>query len=201
MNHKKTQVTDIAVIKEEVSPVVILAKKIDVKDAKSMETASELRTRLKQYDKTITTEKAKVLDPLNAARKAEMARWKPVETVLEQAFEILDTKMSDYQTAEKKRADEEAARIAARIGEGKGKLKLETAVEKIGNIDTPAKVVVTDSGSTKWRTDKRLKVTDKSKIPLDYLEVNDSKLKQALLAGIVIEGAEIEEVQVPVNSR
>jgi hypothetical protein len=162
-----------------------------------MEQASNLRSTVKQYIKDLTEEKEKVTKPLNEALKAERARFKPLEEKAEAIIEHLDRQMSAYQTAEAKRAADEEAKIAARIGEGKGKLKMETAVAKLAAIDTPDKTV----GGTRFVTDYEIVITDLRAIPEQYLkiEVRTLVLKAALKAGVAVPGATLKEVQRPVN--
>lgn len=198
---KTTNVDDkqVAIIQTEISPVVAKAKAIVVKDVKSMGEASEMLSQVgKQLDK-IDTEKQKVLKPLNEARMAELTRWKPVISILERAEEYLRESISTYQTNEVKRVREEEAAIAARVGEGKGKLKVETAVKKIEQIEEVETSVATEGGLTKFRETKILKITDERKIPREFLVVNEKKLLEALKAGVVVPGAELDIKLIPVN--
>lgn len=185
-------------LKKELPKIVT---KIEIVDAVSMKNATETLSLLNQRLDSITEEKEKVTKPLNEALKAERARWKPYETQLEDAISMIRTGMSKYQTAEAKRIKDEADAIASRVKEGKGNLTLETASKKIAAIEKPADVVNTDVGQVKFRTDKKLKITDENKIPREYLVVDEKKLLDALKNGIVVSGAEIEEIQTPINFR
>ena len=168
-----------------------------VVDKDTLAQASELRAAAKKYLKGLTEEKEKVTAPLNAALKAERARFKPFEEKAEAVIAHLDKQMSAYQTAEMKRAAEEEAKIAARIGEGKGKLKLETAVAKLATIDTPDKTV----GGTRFVTDYEVVVTDIRAIPDQYvkIEIKTAILKTVLKSGVKVPGVTLKEIQRPVN--
>jgi hypothetical protein len=168
-----------------------------VTDKDSLEQASLLRSTVKKYLKDLTEEKERVTKPLNEALKAERSRFKPLEEKAEAIITHLDKQMSAYQTAEAKRAADEEAKIAARIGEGKGKLKMETAVAKLAAIDTPDKTV----GGTRFVTDHEVVITNLHAILEQYLkiEVRTMVLKAALKAGVVVPGATLKEVQRPVN--
>lgn len=186
-------------------PAQQILKKVEDKytitNASTLEKASEMRTVLKAELKRITEHKETKTKPMNAALAAVRADYKPFEIPLENAIELINTAMSDYQKAEMKRVRDEEAKIAARVGEGKGKLKIETAVKKLGEIEKPASAIVTQSGGTKFRYDKRAKILDLSKVPTEYLLPNIAMIEEALKRGIVIPGCEIEEVPVPVNTR
>lgn len=158
--------------------------------------------------KELTTEKEKLTKPLNAALKEIRARYKPAEDKLGGFIEKIRDSMSDYQTAETKRADEEAAKIAARVGDGRGKLGVETAARKLGEIAVPVKAIGTNAGAVHFRTDKVLKITDIDKIRgfaartgnWSFFELDESTLLTALKNGQAVPGAEIETKQVPVNT-
>jgi hypothetical protein len=188
-------------IKKEVSPLVAKAQAVTIMSADDMKEATVLLSVVNKKLDAITAEEEKVTKPLNEALKAERARWSPMKTILKDAVSVLRTKMSAYQTAETKRAQEEKARIASRIGDGKGKIKMETAVRKLDEVDSPDTKVQTDAGALTFRATPTLKITDTHAIPREYLVVDEKKLLDALKAGVSVPGAEIEVIQVPVNRR
>lgn len=166
-----------------------------VTDKKTLEQASDIRSQAKKYLKDLTAEKEKVTKPLNDALKAERARFKPLEEKAEKVIKYLDRQMTEYQTAEAAKAEAAKEKIAARIGDGKGKLQIETAMNQISNVETPDEVI----GNTQFVTAYELIVTDIKAIPDEYLkiEVRTLALTQALKAGTVVPGAELREVKKP----
>ena len=166
-----------------------------VTDKKTLEQASDIRSKAKKYLKDLTTEKEKVTKPLNDALKAERARFKPLEEAAEKVIKYLDRQMTDYQTAEAAKAEAAKEKIANRIGDGKGKLQLETAMNKIAEVETPDEVV----GNTQFVTAYELIITDMKAIPDEYLkiEVRTMALTAALKSGLKIAGAELKEVKKP----
>lgn len=200
---KKTKVEDkrIAVIQTELSPIVTKARGVVVTDEKSMQAASLMLSELNKKADMIEEEKQKVLKPLNEARTAEINRWKPVLSVLETATDHLRGTIGAWQTAEVKRVRAEELAIANRVGEGKGKLKVETAVKKIEEIETPQGQVATEAGLVKFREDKIVKITDEKLIPREYLVVDEKKLLEALKGGVAVPGAELDIKMTPVNFR
>lgn len=187
------------VLKEEASPAVKEAQKIVIKDVKGMTVATEVLSNLNKHLDAITKEKEKVTKPLNEALKAERGRWKPIETELETAIANVRGKMSDYQTAEMKRAREEEAKIAARVE--RGTLKMETGVKKMEEIERVDEKVETTAGSISFREDKVLKITNESLIPEKYWLIDDVMLLNDLKKGLEVPGAEIDIKMVPLNRR
>ena len=190
---------EIAIVKK-INPVIEEVNSIEI-TSETMPKAVELLSQLNKFLDKLTEEKEKITKPMNEALKEVRSRYKPTELLLEGAISHLRSDMSQYQTEQLRIKKEEEEKIAARIGDGKGKLKIETAVDKINNLNTPASKVSTDAGEVKFRTDKKLKITDENLIPREYLEINESKLLSALKLGNIIPGAEIELIQTPINSR
>lgn len=186
-------------IQKEASPLVEKAKALTIKKPADMEKASDMRSSLKKMAAKIDTEKNKVMRPLLDAVAAERARWAPAEKAIKEALSFVDRSMIDYQTEQQAIADEKAAKIEARIGKGKGKLGLDTAVAQIEDIDKPEAVITSEVGGTKFRAHNVLIVDDITKIPFEYLLVDESKLKAALLDGVNVKGAHIKVEQRPVN--
>lgn len=182
-------------------PIVTEAINVTINNKETLETATELLSKLNRLNDKIIEEKEKVTKPLNEALKAERSRWKPIEVQHQQAIDHLRAEMSRYQTEEIKRQGEEKAKIASRIGEGKGKLKLDTAVKKMEEIEKPETSVTTATGMIKFREDKVLKVTNLSSIPKKYFILNESLVLSDLKAGVAIPGAELDIKMVPLNFR
>ena len=192
------------IIHKEVGSILTKAEKHEITDAPSMATAVSMLSEANKRIDQITEEKEKVTKPLNEALKAERSRWKPAEELGEKIISILRSKISTYQTEQKRIAEAEAKKIEARIGEGKGKLKLETAVAKIEAIDTPEARVSTDAGMVKFRTDLVVKIINPKEVPEKFITeiIWDKKAIQAAYKrGEHVPGTIVEEVQTPINFR
>ncbi len=188
-------------IKEEASPVIRDAEKLSIMTATEMKKATEILSKLNKYNDNLVADMKKVTDPLNAALKEIRGRYNPVKTVLESAIEIIRKKMGAYQTEALRLQKIEEDKIAARVGEGKGKLKMETASKKMGEIEKPDAIVEAESGSLSFISKQQLKVTNEGLIPDEYFILNEKAVLDALKAGLLVPGAEIEIIQVPRNSR
>ncbi len=196
------QTKEVKAIEKGIAVAVAKAEKIVViKTDVELEQASEVLSQLNQYNDGLKAEKKKMTAPANDTLKAIKAFFAPIEDRVVPKIDAIRGAMSAYQTEKANRTREEEAKIASRIGEGKGKLKFETAVKQMGELDKPLEKVTTASGSLQFREDKKLKIVDASLIPREYLIVNESKVLEALKAGIEVKGATIELVQVPINRR
>lgn len=188
-------------LKRSIASVAEQVTALTIKSADDMKKAVVVLSTLNKYADSVKAKKDTLAKPLNLAIKNVRAMFKPLEETYEGAIEALRAKMSAYQTEAKRLADEEAAKIAARVKPGTGNLTIETAVEKIQAIDKPADNVATDVGDVKFRETKILKVVDASIVPREYLVLDEKKILDDLKAGKMIAGCEIEIIQTPVNYR
>lgn len=166
-----------------------------------MEQATAILSRLNQFSDSLTKEKEKVTKPLNAALKAERERFKPLESMLESSIATIRRNMSAYQTEKVRLQRIEEQKIADRIGTGKGKLKIETAIAKIDAVEKPEVKVTTDNGSVRFTPMRKFEVTDSSLLPKEYITANEVAIRAAMKAGTELPGVRYWTEQVPVNTR
>lgn len=191
----------VPVLKEQLPPIIKSAESIEIVDEASKTKATQLLSILNARNDKVVAEKKTITDPANAILKRERARWKPIETMLSQGIDVLRTKLSRYQTEQKRIADEEAEKIAARVAPGRGNLSSEKAVEKIAAIATPSKVTVTDAGSVKFRTVPKFEVMDLTLLPIEYHLANETAIRAAMREGTQLPGVRYYEEEEPINSR
>lgn len=196
----KTEITPHPVRKD-ILLVARQAEEIHITDDKTMSEAVELLSVLNRKSDEIENEKNKVMRPALDVVAAERARWKPVETFLKGHIDTLRTAISRYRTEAKRIADAEELKIAERVGPGKGKLKPETAIKQMGEIDRPEGAVKAESGSVSFRTDKCFEVVDISKLPIAYLLPNETEIRKAMKKGEELPGVRYYTEEVPINSR
>jgi hypothetical protein len=188
-------------IAKKLAPLAEQANTLEITDQSSLKEATSILSQLNKFNDDIDHEESKVLDPLKEAMKAEKARWKPAKDYYKAGIEAIRLKMATYQTNLVNSTKEKEQKIVSRIGQGRGKLTIESAVKQIESIPQIEKETATEEGLVQFRERKQLKVTDLSLIPDYYWQINEDLLLEDLKAGKDIPGAEIEIVQVPVNFR
>ena len=197
---KKTKKKDIVVaIAKKVSPIVKGAQSLVIDSPDSLRTAVETLSKLNSYLDRVVLDREKITVPMNAALKDVRAKYKPIESTLETAIELIRGKMSVFQTASMQAQKEAEAKIAAKVEAGK--IDLDTAVSKLNAIEAPAQGVRTDVGMVNFKTVKKLKITNPSLVPDEFWFIDEAVLFAALKNGRVVPGAEIEEIQVAINYR
>jgi len=192
---------EVAVLEKKVMPLIEAASTYTISTQNDMTHATILLSELGTYYDNVVSAREKVTKPLNAALAAARDMFNPIEKPAKAAIDALRGRISDYQTAETRRVQEEEAKLAERVKEGRGNLTLETAVRKATEIDKPETLINTESGSLKFRTGQKLKITDEKLIPRKFLLIDEKSLFEALKEGQMIPGAEIEKIQIPINSR
>lgn len=189
------------IIQKKIYPLIEKEKALVIKSPEDVKTATTLLSGFNKIVDAVVEEKNKVLEPLNKARTAEINRWKPIILLYEPHIDSLRQKLSDYQTLATKEHDTKANAIADRIGEGKGSLKMETAMKKIDSLEKPQEKVATEQGTITFRAIPKLVITSLNDIPREYLIPDEKKILEALKAGQEVKGARIDIIQVPVNNR
>lgn len=192
--------TSLSVI-DEITPLLMSITIPKIVDEQTLKTSTEVLSQANVYLKRLKDDKDLMVKPLNEALKEIKSRYKPLEDKLDTIVDTIRKDMSQYQTEQIRLQKMEEDKIAARIGSGSGKLKLETAIAKMEALDKPVEKVAADTGSLSFRSTPTLKVTNQKNIPIEFYDLNESRLLNALKAGRIIEGAEIVIVQTPINKR
>lgn len=187
-------------LQKEITPIISTAMKIEIVDEKSLTVAVEKLSQINKYLDQVTKTKETVTKPLNFALKAARELFKPLESSLGEVKDYLRHGMTTYQTEKKRIEDIEANKIENRIGEGKGKLKFETAVKKIEDLKTVDNIK-SDSGSVKFKTVEKFEVEDISKLPIEYILANEVLIRQQMLKGVKLPGVRYFLQEIPINRR
>ncbi len=191
----------VKIFHKEITPLADSALNIQITDKDTLIMATELLSTLNTYNDKITLQKDKIIRPALDIISVERKRWQPLESLLKPSIDLIRGKISNYQTdlINKQKQQEEA--ISSRISSGKGHYSLATGLKKLELIQTPESKITTSTGSLRFNTRQEVLITDKSKIPLEYLETKDSLILADLKKNITIPGAELVERQVPINLR
>lgn len=175
---------EIQVIEEQANPVVQEALSLNITSTSDMTHASTLREQLKNTIAIVETVKETQWRPIKDQLDSVSSKFKPLEKMLKEATDKLSKEMGAYHTRMIAEAKAEADKIAARVGEGKGHLKPETAMAKIEAIDTPA--ILAETG---FVNRPKLQVNDISSIPDEYFVLDEKAVEKALKEGKIVPGA------------
>lgn len=175
------------------------SKNLQVTNVSEAKAATELLSKANKLLDTLLKEEEKITKPAREVIKAEQARWAPMKKELKEIIESSRTKLSIYQTRSIVEAQAKADKIADRAS--RGTLSTETAVRKLGELDTPEEQIQAENGSLSFRAKQMLKIMDPQSIPREYCIPDEVRILEALKNGTKVPGCTIEVVQVPVNRR
>lgn len=176
------------VVEKEVSTLQTQIEKLVIASPEDMAGAAKMLTAINKKADAVEAEKEKVTKPLWAALQAERGRWKPFETTYEALKATLRKKMTEYQTAEVKRAAAEADKIVDRVGEGRGKFTAATAVRKMEEIEKPNKVVAAGEGVVKFTAKPKVTIAPLKQTWLIKEQIGNWKEFEAILENCVLNG-------------
>jgi len=150
-------------------------KKISVSSDKEMKSAVEMLSRANLHLDEITKEKEKLTKPLNQTLKEIRSRYKPVEEKLESIITAIRTELTRYQTIQINEQKAEEDRISKLVS--KGKIDMETAIQKIESAPQPIVAMTTNSGSISFRPVRCFEIQDHKKIPKEYILLNETMVR------------------------
>ena len=179
--------------------IIIRAENLTTLTVETIEEAVELLTSINRIKDEITKEKETVTRPLLDALAQERAKWKPKEQRIEAVTTKLRTLITQYQTvlvAKQKQQEEEIAKKLET-----GKISVEKAIAKMKSVETAPDNISSQTGKVIFKTTTRFVVEDWSKVPGEYLLLNEQKIREDLKTGKKISGVAYIEEQVTMNYR
>jgi len=141
------------------------SKELIIKTKEDMANASELFVKIKQAEKYVKDEKEKLTRGLLDSLSNIRAFFKPYETSIQSAKELLQSKMISFQNKEEEKAQEKIDKVVEKVEEGK--LTFEKANEKIEELEVGKRIDVKE-GEVQFKTVKDYEITDEKLIPKEY---------------------------------
>lgn len=182
-------------IRKKLQLTITVANAIEVTDQDSFKRMGDLYAESREWEKRIEFMRKEANGPDQERINSRNDTAKKVLVPLKQLQEIAKHKCSQYQLIlERERIDEEK--------------KIQDAIDLLGLDEvtlpvTMQKTVTGDKSLMYTRVVRKFRTTDLSKVPLDYLQINEEKICKAIKLGIDnIPGIEIyEEKQTTLKKR
>ena len=142
-----------------------------------------------KVSKIIKAEKDSWITPLKEQIERHKERYLPFEQKVAEIEKHIKSEQTDFLAKLRKQEQEEQARIDAEIAE---KMKqgedVSKDIEKAGN---KLEKIEAKTDLIKTFTYTGARITDKSKLPLQFLEPDMTAILEALKTGVKVEGAEL----------
>jgi hypothetical protein len=166
---------------KEVSIFEKTANELTITSAADVEAAVDTLGSIKKMQKHLKTQEDGAKKPYQELVKGIIAAFKKPQTDLAAAETTIKGKISKFRAEEARKAEEKKAKIEARVGEGKGKLKVQTAINQISDVEQNKSAAHVDTGNSKMtvRMIKKLRITDEALIPREFLVVDSTKVRQS----------------------
>lgn len=195
---------ELTVVRTQVTKALSAAEAIVVMNDEQMLEAGEIRKKIKVVGKMIKEKKEGITNPINEALKNVREMFKPLEEGYEKAEGLIADKMLAYQREQdenRRKAEREAQvkldKAAADLEAGKITEKAAEKIEqKVAVNLEKAPEVIKKSESFHTRTVKKFRIVNFDVIPRVYLSVNETVIRQQMLAGVAIEGVEYYEEKI-----
>ena len=182
---------EVVVLKSRVSKLETQANTIIIESQDDYKAAIDIVSRLKETGSAIKAEKEKITKPANAILKETRSKYKPIEDQFKAAEMIVKTKLLDYNRKVNEAASKREAKIAKSLEDGN--IKLETAEKKMDKVERVESTTHGDVGQVQVRKVRKVRITDKSKLPREYLTPDMVSIRRDALGGKSIPGVEVYE--------
>lgn len=189
---------ELSVVKSQVTKATKTAQEIVITNDEEMLEAGEVRKKIKVVGKMIKEKKDSIVKPINEGLKQVKEMFAPIERDCENADEIVSGKMLAYQREqdEKRRKAEREAQAKLEETNRKleeGKITEKQAEKEVAKVETKlekAPEAVTKSDTFHTRTVQKCRIVDPNLIPDEYWVIDEVSVRKAVLAGVVVPGAE-----------
>lgn len=181
------------VIKRQAEGADKSSKELVIKTKEDMVNASELFVKIKQAEKYVKDEKEKLTRGLLDSLSNIRIFFKPYETSIQNAKELLEVKMIGFQLKEEAKAQEKINKVISKVEEGN--LTFEKANEKIEELEVEKRIDVSE-GEVQFKTIKDYEITDEKLIPKEYWVLDLVKLRKDALSGVEIAGVKVVEKKI-----
>lgn len=187
MEDKKIE-QSLVVVKKELATIAELGD-LKITGKPSLDLSAEGLKAISKVSKLIKAEKDSWIAPLKEQIERHKERYLPFEQKISEIETHIKSEQTSYLTKlRKQEADLKAkqdAEIAEKMSKGEDITEdLEKAGNKLEKIEAKSDIIKT------W-TYTGVRITDKAKLPLQFLIPDESAIKSALQSGVKVEGAEL----------
>ena len=187
--------TSIQVIQEKASGMMKQIEAFTVTTQEELATASDMIANVKKLAKFIEAEKDKFTEPAKAIIATARQKYDPYLLQCKEAESALKQKAQTFMLAERKREEEERAKIVKKVETGY--IKPETAMNKLAGVPAAPKKAATEASTLTMKMRKDVEIVDQALIPEEYYkprELDIVKLRRVVTSGVAVPGAKLVEV-------
>ena len=188
MNQEITVEKNLAPIKKNISTAIESSNSLKIVNVEGIKKASDILNGIATILKNIKTEKSRIVNPAKEIIAWAKEKFGPLEKKCEEAETIIKKKMVDFDKIEEERKKKELEEISEKALSGE--IAIDNIPEKAKELE-PVNSYSGEKSSISFRELKKVSIIDITRIPLRYLVPNEKMIKDDLLAGLKVPGAEI----------
>lgn len=172
-----------------------VAGKLDIKNDDQLKAASEQLGAIKLLSKNIRAKKDAIIKPALLSIKNTRELFREPETKLFQAERDLKDAMTKYAEQKAAKAAKKAEKLEQQVQSGKK--SLQDGAAELSKIESAPQTIHGEDSTTSFRTVKRIRINDITKIPVKYfmdakvIAALESAVRKDALSGKPIPGVEV----------
>ena len=186
---QKIDTKDIEIYQSQADELEKQATNLSITSPEENAKAIEVKAKLSKLAKEIKNRKEEITKPLNTALRSIRALWAPLEDAVEMRENAVGRALLDYKSKVDAETRKKEAQIAARVE--KGTMRLDTAEKKLDNLPKIQNTTHTTEGQVQFRKIPKMRIIDRDLVPDSYWIIDEVRLRQAVVSGIVVPGAEL----------
>jgi len=173
---------DLEIYREKISGMKAMIDSSLVTNDQELEAIADKIKNVKVLGKLIKQKKEKYCEPAKAIIAEARETYDPLIKECENAEIVLKQRATVYMNQKEKERIEAEDKIANRVGEGKGKLKPETAMNQIEALPDAPKNVRTDNGSGLRMSKRKVaKIENPDLVPDEYWVIDEVRVRREAL--------------------
>ncbi len=182
-------IKDVEIVKKEMLVVSKIASDFQINNDTDLSESADILKKISDGEKLLTSRKEEITKPLMASLTSIRDLFKPLELGFADAKKILKSKILAYTIEQDEKVEKEKAKLAARVE--KGTMRADTASIKMEAMVEIPKTVTGNAGKITTRILVKVKITDETSIPREYMIPDMTKITEAVLKqNIEIPGVE-----------
>jgi len=188
MNTKTTE-KNLAPYQKSTSLVLEKACGMMVRNDEEIKIATDILSEIGTIEKNVKAEREKLTKPALEIVKWARRVFGPIEKKCQEAEYIIKDKMISYNKILEDKNKKKLEQISKKVASGK--MDIDKASEKVEDLKSQNNYQGDEGGKIQFKRIKRIYYTDESKLPRKYLIPNERLIREDLLSGMKISGAEV----------
>lgn len=185
------QETELQVVKTQSTKALSTAQEVKITSQEKFEEANLIKDKIVAARKLVKTKKEEITKPLNEGLKQVRALFAPIEATIDEAEELVKSKISAYLTEQDKKRVEAQKKIEEQVY--KNDIGL---VQGLNKMDKVQEKFVEKTSIVRTRINRKVEVVNELDIPDEYWVLDMVRVRQDALDGKLTKGVKLIEEKI-----